>query len=239
MILHERPARALAIFAHPDDPEVACAGTLATWTRGGSEAHLVIANSGDKGAADAATEAGELAAIRRAEAEEAASILGLASVQFLERPDGELENTSAFRHQLMGIVRTHRPDVVIAPDPTAVFFGNSYVNHHDHRALGWAVLDISSSMAGGARYAPDTGAAHQIATLLLAGTLEPDTWVDVAGALDAKVAALRCHQSQLAGGENGGEDVVAALVEARAAEAGHATGVRYAEGFRRLSFDTA
>ena len=237
MILHDRPARALAIFAHPDDPEVACAGTLATWTRAGTEGHLVIANSGDKGAADAATKGTELAAIRRVEAEEAATILGLTSVQFLECPDGELENTSAFRHQLMSIVRTLRPDVVIAPDPTAVFFGNNYVNHHDHRALGWAVLDISSSMVGSARYAPDAGAPHEISTLLLAGTLEPDTWVDIAGALDAKVAALRCHRSQLTSGDTAGEDVVPALVEARAAEAGHSTGVRYAEGFRRLSFD--
>jgi len=70
--------------------------------------------------------------------------------------------------------------------------------------------------------------------MLLAGTLEPDTWVDIAGALDAKVGALRCHRSQL--GDTGRDDMVPALVEARAAEAGQAAGLRYAEGFRRLSF---
>ena len=235
MILHDRPGCALAIFAHPDDPEVACAGTLATWTRDGSEAHLVIANAGEKGVADPTVDAGALAAIRRAEAEQAAALLGLASVRFLDCPDGELENTSAFRRELIAIVRSIRPDTVIAPDPTAVFFGDTYVNHHDHRALGWAVLDVSSSMAGGERYARDAGAPHQIGTLLLAGTLEPDTWVDIAGALDAKVGALRCHRSQL-GGPAGDDDMVAALVEARAGEAGHAAGIRYAEGFRRLSF---
>jgi len=237
MILHDRPERALAIFAHPDDPEVACAGTLATWTQAGTEAHLVIANAGEKGRADPSTDGTELAAIRRAEAEQAAGILGLASVDFLDHPDGELDNTSEFRTQLIAIVRSLRPDVVIAPDPTSVFFGSGYVNHHDHRALGWSILDISGSMAGGPRYAPGAGPAHQIGTLLLAGTLEPDTWIDIAGAIDAKVGALRCHRSQLAAGD--GDDVVAALVEARAAEAGHAAGIRYAEGFRRLSFDGA
>ena len=236
MILHDRPQRALAIFAHPDDPEVACAGTLATWTSAGTEAHLVIANAGEKGRADSATDGAALAAIRRAEAEEAARILGLASVDFLDHPDGELENTTEFRSRLIAIVRAVRPEVVIAPDPTAVFFGSTYVNHHDHRALGWSVLDISGSMAGGARYVPDGGPPHQITTLLLAGTLEPDTWIDIAGAIDAKVGALRCHRSQLAAAVDG-DDVVAALVEARAAEAGHAAGIRYAEGFRRLSFD--
>jgi LmbE family N-acetylglucosaminyl deacetylase len=234
VILRDHPSRALAVFAHPDDPEVACAGTLATWASGGTDAHLVIANAGDKGVADPSTDGAALAKIRRGEAQRASELLGLASVQFLDHADGELENTSAFRAQLIELVRALRPEVVIAPDPTAVFFGDSYVNHHDHRALGWAVLDIGGSMAGGARYAPGAGEPHQIQTLLLAGTLEPDTWVDIAGALDVKVGALRCHRSQL--GDSGRDDVVAALVEARAAEAGQAAGLRYAEGFRRLSF---
>ncbi|MEY2449371.1 MAG: hypothetical protein QOH79_2847 [Acidimicrobiaceae bacterium] len=232
MILADRPERALAIFAHPDDPEVACAGTLAAWIAGGSEAHLVIANAGDKGSSDPAANPKELARVRKAEARAAADVLGLASLETLACPDGDLENTSELRGRLIALIRSIRPDVVIAPDPTAVFFGDSYVNHHDHRALGWAVLDIIGSMAGGALYVPKAGTPHQVATLLLAGTLEPDTWVDIGASLDAKLAALRCHASQL----DGGEDVVTALVEARAADAGRAAGVRYAEGFRRLSF---
>jgi LmbE family N-acetylglucosaminyl deacetylase len=229
VILDEPPERALAIFAHPDDPEVACAGALAAWVHAGCEARLVIANSGDKGTGGRT--AADLVKVRRREAKKAAEVLGLAKVEFINCPDGELENTSALRAQLIATVRAARPDVVIAPDPTAVFFGGGYVNHHDHRALGWAVLDIAGSMAGAARYAPGAGPPHQIDTLLLAGTLEPDTWVDIGATLDKKVAALRCHVSQL-----GGDDVVAEVVEARASEAGRAAGLRYAEGFRRLSF---
>lgn len=229
MIYDERPARALAIFAHPDDPEVACAGTLAAWVTAGCDAHLVIANAGDKGVG---TDPDELTRVRKAEAEEAAKVLGLASLELLGCPDGELENTSALRGQLIALIRSIRPEVVIAPDPTAVFFGDSYVNHHDHRALGWAVLDIIGSMAGGALYVPEAGPPHQVSTLLLAGTLEPDAWVDIAASLDKKLAALRCHVSQL----GGGDDVVGELMEARAADAGRAAGLRYAEGFRRLSF---
>src|SRR5689334_5864502 len=149
VIFDEQPERALAIFAHPDDPEVACAGTLAAWVSAGCEAHLVIANAGDKGAG---TNPKKLARVRRAEADEAAKVLGLTSLEALAYPDGELENTSELRGRLIALIRSIRPDVVIAPDPTAVFFGDSYVNHHDHRALGWAVLDIIGSMAGGALY---------------------------------------------------------------------------------------
>jgi LmbE family N-acetylglucosaminyl deacetylase len=122
--------------------------------------------------------------------------------------------------------------VVIAPDPTAVFFGSGYVNHHDHRALGWAVLDACAPMSASPLYFPDAGPAHQVADLLLSGTLEPDAWVDISTHVDVKVAALRCHASQL----GDGIDMVGSVVEARAAEAGRAGGMRYAEGFRRLSF---
>jgi LmbE family N-acetylglucosaminyl deacetylase len=230
-MLDEQPARALAIFAHPDDPEVACAGTLAQWAEAGAECRLVIVNAGDKGSGDATADPDELAVTRRAEAEKAAQVLGLTDVVFLEVPDGELENTIDLRAQLIELIRAARPDVVVAPDPTAVFFGDRYVNHHDHRALGWAVLDVAGSMAGGALYRPEAGPAHQVPTVLLAGTLEPDTWVDVGATIERKVDALRCHVSQVGDG-----DVVREVVEARAADAGRAAGVRYAEGFRRLSF---
>src|SRR4051812_20492052 len=153
----EQPERALAIFAHPDDPEVACAGSLARWVDAGAECRLVIVNAGDKGSGDAATDPAQLAATRRAEAEKAAQVLGLTEVAFLDVLDGELENTSEVRARLIEFIRTARPNIVIAPDPTAVFFGDRYVNHHDHRALGWAVLDVTGSMAGGALYRPDAG----------------------------------------------------------------------------------
>jgi LmbE family N-acetylglucosaminyl deacetylase len=226
------PARAMAIFAHPDDPEVACAGTLHTWADAGAEVDLVIANAGEKGAVPPTFDPVGLAGLREEEARRAAKVLGISMLHFLGHPDGDLENTSALRAELIHLLRAAKPEVVIAPDPTAVFFGDSYVNHHDHRALGWAVLDVAGAMAGGALYEPAAGPPHQLTTLLLAGTLEPDTWVDIEPALDAKLASLRCHESQV----GDGAEFLADLVEARAAEAGRQGGVRYAEGFRRLSF---
>jgi LmbE family N-acetylglucosaminyl deacetylase len=236
MIVSDVPARALAVFAHPDDPEVACAGTLARWVTGGCEVHLVIANAGDKGAEDPATDPAELAATRRDEAKAAAVLIGLASVRLLGYPDGALENNETLRAQLIGAVREFRPEVVIAPDPTAVFFGDGYINHHDHRVLGWAVLDVCGSMAAGPLYEPQEGPAHQVSTLLLAGTLAPDAWVDIGDALQTKIGALACHASRLGSEGGASAELLADVVEARAAEAGREAGLRYAEGFRRLEF---
>ncbi|MET0728526.1 MAG: PIG-L deacetylase family protein [Acidimicrobiales bacterium] len=223
------PARALAVYAHPDDPEVGCGGTLARWTAAGAEVHLVIANRGDKGSADPKTDPEALAEHRAREVEAAAAVLGLVGVEHLGYPDGELDNDTVLRERVVEAIRRHRPDALVAPDPTAVFFGDSYVNHRDHRELGWAVLD-SLVPAASPLYVPRAGPAHQIGLVLLSGTLEPSAWVDIADVLDRKVAAVSCHQSRL------GEDpaLVDQLLEQRAAEEGRRAGVPHAEAFRRL-----
>ena len=46
------PARVLAVYAHPDDPEISCGGTLARWAEGGSEVHVLICTRGEKGSPD-------------------------------------------------------------------------------------------------------------------------------------------------------------------------------------------
>jgi LmbE family N-acetylglucosaminyl deacetylase len=225
------PERALAVFAHPDDPEVACGGTLARWATLGTEVHLVIACRGEKGGFDPETDPDELAASRAEEVTKAAEVLQLASVEHLSYPDGEIENDAALRARLIEIVRRRRPDALIAPDPTAIFFGDSYVNHRDHRQLGWAVLDTLVPAAS-PLYVPEAGPAHQVALVLLSGTLDADAWVDIHAVLATKVAAVSCHESRL----GGDPDLIAELLEHRAAEEGQRAGVDHAEAFRRLRF---
>jgi len=230
------PARALAIFAHPDDPEAACAGTLARWVDGGAEVRVVIVNAGDKGTLDPVADPRQLVQRRADEVSAAAGVLGLAGCEVLGIPDGETRNDADLQERLVAAIRTARPDVVVAPDPTALFFGDAYVNHRDHREVGFAALDSCAPMAAFPLYFPGSGEAHQVATVLLAGTLAPDCWVDIAATLDRKAAALSCHASQL-GDEHG---LVEEFVRARAEEAAAAaaasgvTGLELAEGFRRL-----
>lgn len=229
-LYRDRPQRALAIYAHPDDPEVACGGTLARWASEGADVHLVVVSAGDKGSFDASTDPQVLTEKRAGEVAAAAEVLGLAGVSLLGVPDGEAANDLELRERLVGLVREHRPDVVIAPDPTAVFFGNSYVNHRDHREVGWAVLDAVAPAAASPLYFPDQGPPHQVRALLLSGTLEPDAWVDVSTGIDRKIAAVVCHGSRV--GDN--PSLVDELLRARTAEAGARAGVPHAEAFRYL-----
>ena len=229
LLVAESPARALAVYAHPDDPEVSCGGTLARWAAAGADVQVVVATSGDKGSSDPAVVPAELAARRAGEVAAAAGALGLSASHLLGHPDGEVDE-ARLRAELVALVRALRPEAVVCPDPTAVFFGSSYFNHRDHRAVGWATLDAVAPAAASPHYYPGAGPPHQVRSLWLSGTLEPDAWVDIGPTVDAKAEALLCHRSQL--GEAG--EWFRTVVLARAEEAGRAAGVAYAEGFRRL-----
>ena len=226
----QAPARALLVYAHPDDPEVSCGGTVARWAAAGCEVHAVICARGDKGSSDPSVEPAELAVRRAEEVAAAAAVLGVAGHHLLGLPDGEVENTRALRAELVGLVRRLRPQVVVCPDPTAAFFGSSYFNHRDHREVGWATLDAVAPAAANPHYFPEAGAAHQVEAVYLSGTLEPDVWVEISATIETKAQALLCHASQL--GETA--EWLRQVVHQRAEEGGRVAGVAYAEGFRLL-----
>lgn len=229
-LVDEAPASALAVYAHPNDPEVSCGGTLARWTRAGAEVHVLVATRGDKGSSDPDVDADELAVLRAGEMAAAARVLGLAGHHQLGIDDGELENTPAVRSRIVELIRRLRPEVLVCPDPTAVFFGDRYYNHHDHRITGWATLDAAAPMAGSPHYFPGFGGVHAVPRVFMSGTLEPNVWVDVTATLETKVDALFCHRSQLPTTDEWFRD----FLRDRAEESGRVAGVRYAEGFRRL-----
>lgn len=229
-LLTEVPRLALAIYAHPDDPDVSCGGTLAAWAAAGCQVHTLICTDGGKGTADRACDPAELVRARVAEAAAAADVLCLTGQELLGLPDGELVDDEAFRGALVAVVRRLRPETVLCPDPTAVFFGQSYFNHRDHRITGLAVLDAVAPAAAMPLYFPESGPAHQVSTVLLSGTLEPDVWVDISATVDAKGEAVACHRSQFPDGE----EWAATAVRLAAEDAGRSAGVSCAEGFRKL-----
>jgi LmbE family N-acetylglucosaminyl deacetylase len=227
------PARALAVYAHPDDPEISCGATLARWAAAGAEVHVLVLTRGEKGSKDPSVDPGKLAARRVAEMEAAGKVLGLAGREQLPVDDGDLVNSPEVRERIVATIRRTRPEVVVCPDPTAVIFGDTYFNHADHRIAGWATLDAVSPAAGNPHYFPAAGPAHPVGVVMLSGTLEPNVWVDVSAGLDTKVDALLCHTSQL----DGSEELFREVLRRRAEAEGRTAGVRYAEGFRRLTLD--
>lgn len=236
MPANEAPARALAVYAHPDDPEVSAGGTLASWAAAGCEVSVLVTTRGDKGTLDPDVAPDDLARRREEETAAAAEVLGFAGHYHLGYDDGDLTDDATLRGAIVRHVRMLRPEVVLCPDPTAVFFGDGYVNHRDHRVTGWATLDAVAPAAGNPHYFPehlrDGLAPHDVRSVYLSGTLEPNCWIDIGDVLERKIDALFCHTSQLT--ETGEE--FRQFLRDRAEETGRAAGVRYAEVFRRLSF---
>ncbi|MBW7883564.1 MAG: PIG-L family deacetylase [Caldilineaceae bacterium] len=191
----------MAIFAHPDDIEFGCAGTLARWVQGGAEVSYVLLTSGDVGIADTSLTHVRAAEIREAEQRAAAEIIGVKEVVFLREPDGLLENTLALRKKLVREIRRFKPEVVLCGDPTAWFVDATYVNHPDHRAAAAAAIDAVFPAAGQPHVFADLAeeglGAHKVRKLYVDGFGNGDTWVNITGTIDQKIAALRQHASQM------------------------------------------
>lgn len=227
----------LAIGTHPDDVELTCAASLARWAREGDRVVLAVATDGARGGTLAGGNGAAMARLRRAEQMDAAAVLGIADVNFLGFPDGELEDTRQLRGTLVEAVRRHRPEVVVVMDPLTVILRDSYVNHRDHRVLGMATLDALYPQASNASYFPEQLerglTPHKVPELLLTATEVPNLWVDVTETLDIRFDALRRHRSQVRLWPEQGE----ALIEEQrqlAAAAGAEHGMTYAEEFRRV-----
>ena len=169
-LLVEVPRRALAIYAHPDDPDVSCGGhagrVVGRRVRGPHrDLHRRGEGHGRPGPVTRRTRArpGRRGRRRRPRCSDWPARSSSAS------PTASWSTTSAFRGALVAVVRRLRPDIVLCPDPTAVFFGQDYFNHRDHRITGFAVLDAVAPAAAMPHYFPEAGPAHQVATVLLSG----------------------------------------------------------------------
>jgi LmbE family N-acetylglucosaminyl deacetylase len=200
------PNRAMVIVAHPDDPEFFCGGTIALWCIKGTELSYLILTNGNKGSDDPEMTPEKLAAIRKEEQQAAADVLGVKRVIYFDEPDGELQATLSLRQRVVAKIRRHKPDVVIAQDPSRYFYEDRYINHADHRAAGEVATDAVFPAARNRMYHPellDFGLApHVVKEVYLTGTEQPNCWVDISEVFDLKVKAIRCHASQVKGRED-------------------------------------
>ena len=197
-----RPERFMVIAAHPDDADFGPAATAARWIDAGSVGWLVCCTSGDQGGEDPEMDPLELAAVREREQSAAADVVGYAGVTFLHMPDGALVNDLILREHLVREIRTFRPDAVLATDPENAFPREAGVNHTDHRAAGWAAADAVYPAARNPMAFPwlarEGLAKHVVRRLYFFWTHRANAYVDITSTVDRKLAALRCHESQIA-----------------------------------------
>lgn len=178
------PVSILAIVAHRDDAELTCGGTLIKAARRGQRTAIIDLTSGEMGTRGSA-------ALRQAESEAAARVLGCTARESLGLPDAGIENTPATRELLARAIRRYRPRVVIAPALEG--------RHPDHRASAQLVRD-ACFIAGLAKVAPEIP-VHRPLKILHAlayrqDFVRPSFVVDISDEFEQKMAAIRCYASQ-------------------------------------------
>ena len=218
--------KVLAVGAHPDDIEFLCAGTLAKYKRLGHQVAMAIATNGEVGSSTLSK--AEIAAVRRAEAEASAAVLG-AEFHWLGYPDEFLFNDAGTRLRFIDLVRQVRPDLVIGHDPE-----NDY--HPDHVTSGRIIWDIHV-MVTVPNIVTDHPPCAKIPEIVYMDTIGgvnfiPNRYVNISADIGHKRAMLSCHKSQ----EQWMVDMygvpAVAMMENFSRMRGFQCGCSFAEGFR-------
>jgi LmbE family N-acetylglucosaminyl deacetylase len=201
--------------------------------------HHLVCTDGSKGSWDATDDTTALIAVRQDEQRAAAKALGATGeVVFLGHTDGELQSGLLEREEVARVIREVKPVVVLGHDPW-----RRYRLHPDHRHAGQLAVD-GIVAARDPHFFPNQGIAHwRPSTLLLWEADAVDHVEDVTPFVDAKLAALLEHRTQLRSTmhiEMGADDEDAQRqhfrrrVLDRLATFGRTAGIAYAEGFKRI-----
>ena len=203
----DRPKVALAIAAHPDDADFGCAGTSNLWSKQGWDFYVLVCTDGSKGTDDAGLTADRLVPMRQAEQRAASAASGVKDVFFLEGyTDGELDYSRELLGDVVRIIRKVKPYIVFTHDPTQIFHGNVFVNHHDHRTAGLIATDAVYPAARDRWNFPEQIdeeglETHKVKEIFIWGSDNPTFTVDITDIVEEKIQALLLHTSQF--GEGG------------------------------------
>lgn len=165
----------MAIFAHPDDESMGLGPTLAKYAAEGVFTALVTATRGEKGWSGPAAEnpgPKKLGEIRQAELAEAAKVLGIQQVDFLDFIDGEVADSDSGLaiQRIVRCIRTVRPQVVVSFGPEGDY------GHPDHIAI-FQLTSAALVAAADSNYPQPDTQPHRVSKFY--AMINSPTWVDL------------------------------------------------------------
>ncbi len=223
----------LGIAAHPDDLDFSASGTFAKWVREGTSCYYLICTDGSKGSDDPKMTEEKLIVLRKKEQKDAAKILGLKDVFFLNHTDTQLTADLTLKKEIVRFIRKIKPDAVVTLDPTFVYSRiRGFINHTDHRAVGQAALDAVFPLARDRltfqELEKEGLLPHKVKILYLTNFDHPTNIVDISDTIDIKIRALKAHKTQIT-------QKALARVKKWNGILGKKKGYRFAEGFVKLT----
>lgn len=217
--------RILAIGCHPDDIEIACAGTLAKYKNSGHDVIICHVANGDLGHAVIMPE--ELREIRKKEAQLSGTIIG-AEVVTCDIGDLRVyEGQKEYRDKIVDVIRYSQPDLIITHCP------DDYMP--DHVAVSKLVFDASFA-ASVPHYETEAKGTAALTPIFYMDTLAgvnfcPTEYVDITDTMEQKLEMLEKHVSQMKWMRDHDHIDFAEFVRTCARFRGLQCGVQYAEAF--------
>jgi LmbE family N-acetylglucosaminyl deacetylase len=230
------PAKVLALFAHPDDAEFLCAGTLAHLANRGAKIHIVTVAAGDCGST--ILPPAKITRIRRAEAARAAKLLE-ATHTCLEEKDLLVFYDGPTVKKVLELVRRVDPELVLTHSPVDYMADHEATSRLCQSACFGAMAPNfrtgARRPAKAARRVPHLYYAQPFGDRdILGKEIRPSLFVDISPTLELKERMLACHESQQAW-LHAQQDIPRPTHPMRqmAERAGELSGFRWAEGFRQ------
>ena len=188
------PLDVIAVGAHPDDVEIGCGGTLALLADQGHRVGIVDLTDGEPTPKSSGPEQ------RLAEAQAAASILGVVHRENLGFPNRRLFDCFEIRVALAKVFRRWRPRVVLGLGDRTPLASPDHAQAvaATEAAVFYSRLTKWDDTFGGL---PVHAVPQYLVYFLFAGVpgVPPGHWplvVDIAGHLETKLAAIACYASQ-------------------------------------------
>jgi LmbE family N-acetylglucosaminyl deacetylase len=231
-----QPPRVLALFAHPDDAEFLCAGTLILLADRGAVVHIATLTAGDCGSA--VLSASEISRLRMKEAQRAAGVLGGQYTCLKEK------DLLVFydRHRLckvMELVRRLDPSLVFTHSPSDYMLDHETTSRLCQTACFGAMAPNfrtgARNPAKPLRTIPHLYYTQPIgSTDILGKETIPSLCVSIEAVLERKERMLACHESQQAWLKSQqGVSGISDTMRKMAAWTGALVDFRWAEGFRQ------
>ena len=180
---HPPAGRTLVLAPHPDDETFGMGGTMRLHADQGDRVEVIFLSDGGFGDPDGHFADQDYTALRRAEAAAAAEILGVHDILHYGYPDHHPTVSEAALDDLAGRL-VHD---VKARSPENLYFPWPGESHQDHWATAAAALRALKRLPSGLR-----AFGYEVWSALV-----PDFIVEVTSAVQVKLEAGACYQSQL------------------------------------------
>lgn len=226
----------LALFAHPDDAEFLCAGTLALFAGLGARVDIATLTAGDCGST--ILDAARISRIRRREAAHAAGLIR-AEYSCLNEKDLLIFYDRRTLAKVMEFIRSANPTLVFTHSPVDYMVDHETVSRLCQTACFGAMAPNFRTKARPTAK-PLHGVPHLYYTQpfggrdILGQPIRSRIYVNIQTTIAIKEQMLACHGSQRSflRTQQGISDTVLRLKE-MSADAGALSGFEQAEGFRQ------